>query len=234
MSAPPSPEFEDVDDLVLAAARYHLLTRVLPAQRHDAMGRLSVLRMALMVMRRRPVAAPGSDTALADGGIDKLDDYLKDATTDLKRLRWWDRPTGQREAADQILADAARLVAALLTLRGHSLDVDPADEALRGLVAPAPDTVLALIATALQASDAAEGRWRWHWQARADGVHAKAEPVPQRDGQAEGNLPIIGDRLLPWMADALVRAAGAALDRQADGWTLRWSTQPAPRAPGHA
>lgn len=200
---PPSPH-----QLRVSAARQVLMSDVLPFQRHEVLGRLSVVRMGLMTLRRKPAA---------DDTVGQLDRQLRDAIVDMRALRWWDRPAGVREHPAEVLASCRAVLAAMLALRGHGLeafaDADLGDEVRRW---PAPQSQLALVAVALHA--AGRSAQRGQWTVALDGMGVQGSLAPSGDAGLGPALPAPG--IERWVAQALVDDAGAHLQLSPGRWRI--------------
>lgn len=219
------PDAHDVDpddadrlpearDLRVSAARQALMADVLPFQRHEVLGRLSVVRMGLMTLRRRACSTPAPD----EDAIGQLDQHLRDAIGDMRGLRWWDRPAGLRQHPAEVLASCRAVLAAMLGLRGHGLSpatasAETADEAPRW---PAPQSQLALVSVALHAAQRSPERG--HWTVALDGTGVVGRLAPSGDPTGSAVLPAHG--VDHWVARALVEDAGARLELGPGRWRI--------------
>lgn len=101
--------------------RQHILLRVLPVQRHDALGPLSVARMALALVQRRLSNPQPALQALADK-VAEVDTQVADAVKALARLRWWDSAHQPPRPWAEVVHDCTHLLQLAASLRGHTLN----------------------------------------------------------------------------------------------------------------
>lgn len=133
--------------------RQHILLRVLPVQRHDALGPLSVARMALALVQRRLASPQPALQSLADK-VAEVDTQVVDAVKALACLRWWDSAHQPPRPWGEVVQDCAHLLQLAASLRGHTLATGALwpDAASTPLV-PTPAAHLAVLGLLMHAMD---------------------------------------------------------------------------------
>jgi len=222
--------------------RQHILLRVLPVQRHDALGPLSVARMALALVQRRLASPQPALQSLADK-VAEVDTQVADAVKALACLRWWDSAHQPPRPWAEVVRDSAHLLQLAASLRGHTLHTGTlwADGSDSPLV-PTPAGHLAVLGLLMHALDHHAD------QPQAFSLHAlppevgpgpamarlrlaKQAIVADRQAlasaallpMANGSAPVLGWTAYQWlMADT-----GWQAQADAQGWTL--SAPPAGR-----
>lgn len=201
------------------AARFQLLARMLPFQRHEVLGHLSLLRMAVLMARRKSERG-GWDGR--DGALTTIEQMLRQAVGDMSALRWWDRPAGLTEAPATVFDACQGAIKALLSISRHRLEsAQTSPKASGGVAWKAPQAHLALMAAALHASDRVAGAWDWRLQLHHDGVSGEGRFRAPIDPAA--TLRREGDGIEEWMATALAIDAGARLEVGQGRWMLYWA-----------
>ena len=77
---------------IAAGVRHELLTRVLPALRHDLVGPVSVMRMGALMLKRQ-VAAPSIDPQACTERVALIDDQIGQLIEGVRSLRDWELAT---------------------------------------------------------------------------------------------------------------------------------------------
>lgn len=77
---------------IAAGVRHELLTRVLPALRHDLAGPVSVMRMGALMLKRQ-VAAPSIDPHACSERVALIDDQIGQLIEGVRSLRDWELAT---------------------------------------------------------------------------------------------------------------------------------------------
>lgn len=111
---------------IAAGVRHELLTRALPALRHDMAAPVSVIRMALLMLKRQ-LAAETIDRAASEERMGLVDGQVSELVEGIRSLRDWELATtddGITRAA--LVARCVALMRAAFDLHGVSLDVDDA------------------------------------------------------------------------------------------------------------
>lgn len=213
--------------------RHQIMLRVLPVQRHDMLGPLSVVRMALAVVRRRlsqaamsadPDVAHGDDGpaqagatvpdwAGLQGKVSEVERQVAEAVRVVAALRWWDGmhrtpPLPVAEAVEQCTA----LVQLAMSLRSQQLALQPPTSGKPGLL-PVPAVHHALLGLLLHATEAYP-RVR-HWRLSWDDAALWLEPLA-----AAMSAPLLLAELPP------VGAADAHADAGADAEASDAMTRP--------
>jgi hypothetical protein len=125
-----------------AGVRHQVVMRILPVQRHDILGPLSVLRMSLQIAVRR-VGDAASDPALLKERLAAADRQVADAVAAVSTMRCWDGAAAQRQPALVAIGHCVQWCNMALTLRGHRAaaplqdDDLPSDETPGQVDAPA-------------------------------------------------------------------------------------------------
>jgi len=114
---------------IAAGVRHELLTRALPALRHDMAAPVSVIRMALLMLKRQ-IGAPAIEAAACEERVALIDNQVSELVEGIRSLRDWELATvddGITRSA--LVAQCVSLMRAAFDMHGVSLDVDPALEA---------------------------------------------------------------------------------------------------------
>lgn len=109
---------------IAAGVRHELLTRALPALRHDMAAPVSVIRMALLMLKRQ-VAAPAVDVAAAEQRVALIDDQIGALVTAIRSLRDWELAIGDHGITrSALVTQCTGLMRAAFDLNGVTLEVD--------------------------------------------------------------------------------------------------------------
>ena len=117
---------------IAAGVRHELLTRALPALRHDMAAPISVIRMGLLMLKRQ-VAAPKIDPATCNQRVELIDQQIGELIVGIRSLRHWELATaddGITRAA--LVAECVSLMRAAFGMQGIELEVDEALAATEG------------------------------------------------------------------------------------------------------
>ena len=110
---------------IAAGVRHELLTRALPALRHDMAAPVSVMRMGLLMLRRQ-VAAPTIDTAACEERVALIDHQIVELVSAVRSLRDWELATDDEGITRRgLVAQCVGLMRAAFDLHGIRLQVDP-------------------------------------------------------------------------------------------------------------
>ena len=111
---------------IAAGVRHELLTRALPALRHDMAAPVSVIRMALLMLKRQ-VAAPTVDAAACEQRLALIDDQIGALVKAVRSLRDWELAIGDDGLTrSALVAQCTGLMRPAFDLQGVSLAVDEA------------------------------------------------------------------------------------------------------------
>ncbi|RYF33496.1 MAG: hypothetical protein EOO26_07935 [Comamonadaceae bacterium] len=111
---------------IAAGVRHELLTRALPALRHDMAAPVSVIRMALLMLKRQ-VAAPTVDAAACEQRLALVDDQIGALVKAVRSLRDWELAIGDDGLTrSALVAQCTGLMRPAFDLQGVSLSVDEA------------------------------------------------------------------------------------------------------------
>ena len=109
---------------IAAGVRHELLTRALPALRHDMAAPVSVIRMALLMLKRQ-VAAPQVDATVAEQRVALIDDQIGALVTAIRSLRDWELAIGDHGITrSALVTQCTGLMRAAFDLNGVALHVD--------------------------------------------------------------------------------------------------------------
>lgn len=113
---------------IAAGVRHELLTRALPALRHDMTAPVSVIRMALLMLKRQ-VSASQIDIAAFEERVGLVDNQIGELVTAIRSLRDWELATGDGGITrGALVAQCSGLMRAAFDLNGTTLEVDAALE----------------------------------------------------------------------------------------------------------
>lgn len=123
---------------IAAGVRHELLTRALPALRHDMVAPVSVIRMALLMLKRQ-VAAPTVDSAACAERVALIESQVAEVASGVRSLRDWElAASGDGLTRRALVAECTGLMRAAFDMQGISIEIDPelaaADEAGTGEV----------------------------------------------------------------------------------------------------
>ncbi len=120
---------------IAAGVRHELLTRALPSLRHDMAAPVSVIRMALLMLKRQ-ISAPAIDTAACEERVGLIDSQVSELVDAIRSLRDWELATvddGVTRSA--LVAQCVTLMRAAFDLHGVALEKDdslnPSDDEQR-------------------------------------------------------------------------------------------------------
>lgn len=109
---------------IAAGVRHELLTRALPALRHDMSAPVSVMRMGLLMLRRQ-VAAPTIDPAVCEQRVALIDSQIGELIGAVRSLRDWELATNDDGITRSALVNqCVGLMRAAFDLHAVRLDVD--------------------------------------------------------------------------------------------------------------
>ena len=114
---------------IAAGVRHELLTRALPALRHDMAAPVSVIRMALLMLKRQ-VAAPQIDAAAVEQRVSLIDNQIGELVIGVRSLRYWELAIDDDGITRSVLvAECIGLMRAAFDLNGVRIEIDPSLEA---------------------------------------------------------------------------------------------------------
>ena len=77
---------------IAAGVRHELLTRALPALRHDMAAPVSVIRMALLMLKRQ-IGAPAIEATACEERVALIDNQVSELVEGIRSLRDWELAT---------------------------------------------------------------------------------------------------------------------------------------------
>lgn len=111
---------------IAAGVRHELLTRALPALRHDMAAPVSVIRMALLMLKRQ-VAAATIERVACEERVALIDNQVTELVEAIRSLRDWELATADDGITrGALVAQCVMLMRSAFDLHGVSLDVDDA------------------------------------------------------------------------------------------------------------
>ena len=111
---------------IAAGVRHELLSRVLPALRHDMAAPVSVIRMGLLLLRRQ-VGEPDIDATACGERVALIDEQIGELIKGVRSLRDWElATTDEGISRSALVAQCAGLLRAAFDMVGVELKVDPA------------------------------------------------------------------------------------------------------------
>lgn len=111
---------------IAAGVRHELLTRALPALRHDMAAPVSVVRMAVLMLKRQ-VAANSIDRAACEERVALIDNQVSELVEAIRSLRDWElATTDDGITRSALVAQCVNLMRSAFDLHGVTLDVDAA------------------------------------------------------------------------------------------------------------
>jgi hypothetical protein len=117
---------------IAAGVRHELLTRALPALRHDMAAPVSVVRMALLMLKRQ-VAANPIDPAACEERVALIDNQVSELVQAIRSLRDWElATTDDGITRSALVAQCVNLMRSAFDLHGVMLDADPSLDAQDG------------------------------------------------------------------------------------------------------
>ena len=113
---------------IAAGVRHELLTRALPALRHDMAAPTSVIRMALMMLKRQVGATP-IDASACEERVALIDSQLLELVQAIRSLRDWElATTDDGITRSALVAQCVSLMRSAFDLHGVLLDADAMPE----------------------------------------------------------------------------------------------------------
>ncbi|MFC5607452.1 hypothetical protein [Variovorax soli] len=113
---------------IAAGVRYELLTRVLPALRHDMVGPVSVMRMGVLMLKRQ-VEAPQIDSQACNERVALIDAQLAELLDGVRLLRNWElADTDEGIARSELVQMCVALLRPAFSLQDVQLEMDAALE----------------------------------------------------------------------------------------------------------
>jgi len=110
---------------IAAGVRHEVLTRALPALRHDMAAPVSVMRMGLLMLRRQ-VASATIDPAACEERVALIDSQIAELVSAVRSLRDWELATDDEGITRRgLVAQCVGLMRAAFDLHGIRLQVDP-------------------------------------------------------------------------------------------------------------
>lgn len=110
---------------IAAGVRHELLTRALPALRHDMAAPVSVIRMALLMLKRQ-VGAPQIDAAAVEQRVALIDNQIGELVTGVRSLRDWELAVDDDGITrSALVATCTGLMRGAFDLNGVSIEIDP-------------------------------------------------------------------------------------------------------------
>lgn len=113
---------------IAAGVRHELLTRALPALRHDMAAPTSVIRMALMMLKRQVGATP-IDAPACEERVALIDNQVLELVQAIRSLRDWElATTDDGITRSALVAQCVNLMRSAFDLHGVMLDADAMPE----------------------------------------------------------------------------------------------------------
>jgi len=196
--------------------RHAILLRVLPIQRHDVLGPLSVLRMGMAVLKRR-IDDPSPPIEDIRRRVGEADVQVAEAVRMVAALRQWDAVSARPRPWSEVADEALRLVQTSASMSGHRIEpMSAADDAQPDLQldeVEAARTPYLLLGLLMHIQDTAERPMHWHarWLPAGLALHLRPLHVQARDG-----APSSG----PGHAVRVIDADALALLMEGSGWSL--------------
>jgi len=111
---------------IAAGVRHEVLTRALPALRHDMAAPVSVMRMGLLMLRRQ-VASATIDPAACEERVALIDSQIAELVSAVRSLRDWELATDDEGITRRgLVVQCVGLMRAAFDLHGVRLQVDEA------------------------------------------------------------------------------------------------------------
>jgi hypothetical protein len=109
---------------IAAGVRHELLTRALPSLRHDMAAPVSVVRMALLMLKRQVAATP-IDSAACEERVALIDNQVSELVQAIRSLRDWElATTDDGITRSALVAQCVNLMRSAFDLHGVMLDAD--------------------------------------------------------------------------------------------------------------
>lgn len=113
---------------IAAGVRHELLTRALPALRHDMAAPVSVIRMALLMLKRQ-VGAATIDGPACEERVALIDSQVSELVEAIRSLRDWELAIADEGITrSALVAQCVGLMRSAFDLHGVALDTDTALE----------------------------------------------------------------------------------------------------------
>lgn len=109
---------------IAAGVRYELLTRVLPALRHDMVGPVSVMRMGVLMLKRQ-VEAANIDPQACNERVALIDAQVAELLDGVRLLRNWELSgTDEDISRSELVQMCVTLLRPAFSLQGIQLEAD--------------------------------------------------------------------------------------------------------------
>ncbi|MBU2409418.1 MAG: hypothetical protein KKC79_12325 [Gammaproteobacteria bacterium] len=106
---------------IAAGVRHEMLTRALPALRHDMAAPVSVIRMALLLLKRQ-VTSGAAGSASSEERIGVIEDQLQSMVTAVRSLRHWELAASDEGVTrSDLVTQCCALMRAAFELNGIGL-----------------------------------------------------------------------------------------------------------------
>jgi hypothetical protein len=110
---------------IAAGVRHELLTRVLPALRHDMVGPVSVMRMGMLMLKRQ-VESSSIDSQACTERVALIDDQIGQLIAGVRSLRNWELATTDEGTTRSALVEqCVALLRPAFSLHGVQLEIAP-------------------------------------------------------------------------------------------------------------
>lgn len=110
---------------IAAGVRHELLTRVLPALRHDMVGPVSVMRMGVLMLKRQ-VESPTIDPQACNERVALIDSQINQLIDGVRLLRDWELATTDEGITRPALVQlCVTLLRPAFSLQGVQIEVEP-------------------------------------------------------------------------------------------------------------
>ena len=110
---------------IAAGVRHELLTRVLPALRHDMVGPVSVMRMGMLMLKRQ-VESPSIDTQACTERVALIDDQIGQLIAGVRSLRNWElATTDEGTTRSALVQQCVALLRSAFSMHGMQLEIAP-------------------------------------------------------------------------------------------------------------
>jgi hypothetical protein len=110
-----------------AGVRHELLTRALPALRHEMAAPVSVIRMALLLLKRQVAAPSAADEALLSERLVLVEDQVAALANGVRSLRDWELATHDESITrSALVAQCTALMRVAFDLHSIAIHVDEA------------------------------------------------------------------------------------------------------------
>ena len=114
---------------IAAGVRHEVLTRALPALRHDMSAPVSVMRMGLLMLKRQ-VSASSIDPAACQERVALIDSQIGELVTAVRSLRDWELSTGDDGILrSSLVTQSVALMRPAFDLQGIRLEIGAGLEA---------------------------------------------------------------------------------------------------------